>query len=151
MNWLLIRTDHAKEAYVARQIQNLGFDAWVPSQVIIERHKAARRHMDRSNVKQPKTRPVCPTMLFATVPVNCIDEIVSIRHLRKIEQTAQGLIAVVPHSQIRVFMDAIEAENTLARVLSEASRRKQKPVWRSLQDGLLELAASVTGQAQEAA
>ena len=151
MEWLIIRTEYHREKAVAAQIDKKGFMSWVPMQKHTKRQPGARRHMDRSNVLETIERPVCPSLLFAAVPVRDVDRILGIRHLSKIEQTAEAMWAVVPDEQVRQFREAIDAENRAAMMLTEAARRKQKKRWRSLEEGLLELVAAVTNPIEQAA
>ena len=151
VDWVIVRTDYHREQAVAIQIEKKGFRAWVPVQIIIKRHPAARRHMDRSNVLTPSNRPVCPSLLFACVPLDELDRILGLRHLTKVEQTPEGLWAVVPDEQVATFRAAIEVENRAAQMLTEAARRKQKAKWRSLKDGLLGLVDAIKNPVEQAA
>lgn len=150
-HWLIIRSDFKKEHAVAIQIGKKGYPVWVPVQIITGRHPAARRHMDRSNAFQTRERPVCPSLLFAAVPVDDVDRIMGIRHLTRVEQTAEGLWAQIPDEQIRVFREAIAAENLAAQMLTAAARRKKKARWRSLEEGLMSLVQETTNPMEEAA
>jgi hypothetical protein len=64
LNWLILRTDFRKEAYVAAQIRGMGFAAWVPCQMIASRPGIARRKLSAPAVAI-KELPVLPRRLFA--------------------------------------------------------------------------------------
>ena len=151
MNWLIVRTDFRKEQAVAIQIAKKGYDVWVPLQILSKRAPGARRHMDRSNVRIPVNRPVCPSLLFAAVPLDSVERILGIRHLTRLEQTSENTWALVPDNQVQAFKEAIDALNKATQMLTLAAHRQQKKRWKSLQDGLLELVAAVTSPIEEAA
>jgi hypothetical protein len=151
MMWVIVRTEYTREKAVAAQIDKKGFPVWIPTQIITKRHPAARRHMDRSNVLETINRPVCPSLLFAAVPVDEIDRIMGIRHLKKVEQTAEGMWAVVPDIQVQIFREAIDQENRATAMLTIAAQRKQKKKWRNLAEGLLDLVAAVIAPVEQAA
>jgi hypothetical protein len=139
MHWLIIRTEFRREQAVSIQIAKKGFPVWVPVQKIRQRPTAARTHMDRSNTFQIKDRAVCPSLFFAAVPVEQIDRILGLRGMDRVEQTSEGTWALVPDEQVRAFREAIDRENAAALALAQsASRGKQKAVWRSLKDGLMD-------------
>lgn len=151
MSWLIIRTEYHKEAAVALQIEKKGFRVWVPMQVVRKRPAAARTHMDRSNVALTKERPVCPSLLFAAVPVGEVERILGIRHLDRIEQTFENTWAIVPDEQIKVFKAAVDAENLATQMLTAAALRKKRKRWVTLQDAFDVLVATVKGPMEQAA
>lgn len=150
MNWLLIRTDHAKEAYVARQIQNLGFDAWVPSQIVVTRPAMSRRVTAVAN-QRIKELPILPRRLFAAVPVALQAEVSKIRHLVAFERDGASDAVCVSSAEIARFRAAIDAENTAALALAQKASRKQKARWKQLKDALLDLIDSAKEQLERAA
>jgi hypothetical protein len=141
--WLIIRTDHAKEAFVARQIANMGYRVWVPAQIIVSRPSAARRVTAKAHLAKVKELPILPRRLFACI-VDWQDgetqlEIQSIRHFEAFERNAEQRFALVPDAEIASFKAAIDAENTAALALSQRASRKQKAKWKSLHDALCEM------------
>lgn len=151
MNWLIVRTDFRKEAYVAQQVRALGFDAWVPAQLIASRPAIARRVSAKSGLRQIKELPILPRRLFAAVPVALEADLMRIRHLVAVEHDADSRPVSVPSSQIAAFKSAIDAENTAALALATRPNRKQKARWRSLKDGLLEAIEAAKQQMEQAA
>jgi hypothetical protein len=149
--WLIIRSEYHKEAAVAVQISKKGFPVWVPMQIISKRPTAARTHMDRSNTVLTKERPVCPSLLFAAVPVGDVDRILGIRHLDRVEQTFEGTWATVPDAEIARFKAAIDAENLATQMLTAAAQRKKRKRWVTLQEAFEDLVAVVKGPMEQAA
>lgn len=139
MSWLIIRTDHRKEAYVAAQIRNAGFDCWIPVQIITARPQIARRITAKAHIQTIKELPILPRRLFAAVPEALHAELEGIRHLVAIERNADQEAICVPHSQITAFRAEIDRENTAALALSQRASRRQKAKWKSLHDALVEM------------
>jgi hypothetical protein len=150
LNWLIIRCDFRKEAYVAQQIRMLGFDAWVPAQMIATRPAIARRKLSAAAV-QVKELPLLPKRLFAAVPVAVEADLLKIRHLVAIERDAALEPVSVPDAQIRAFRAEIDRENTATLALAQAKSRKQKAKWRSLRDALIDLVEGAKQQMEQAA
>lgn len=150
MNWLIIRTDFRKEHYVAQQIKMLGFDCWVPCQMIATRPAIARRVTAKAAV-QIKELPLLPKRLFAAVPVAVEADLLRIRHCVAVERDAALEPVYVPDAQIAAFRAEIDRENTAAMALAQAKSRKQKQKWKALHDALLELVESAKQQMERAA
>lgn len=150
-NWLIIRTDFRKEHYVAQQIRNAGFDAWVPVQIITSRPQIARRITAKAHMQTIKELPILPRRLFAAVPVALQAELEGIRHLVAIERNADQEAISVPHSQIHAFRVTIDNENTAALALSQRASRKQKAKWKSLHDALCEMIVGAKQTMEQAA
>lgn len=150
-NWLIIRTDFRKEHYVAQQIRNAGFDAWVPVQIITSRPQIARRITAKAHMQTIKELPILPRRMFAAVPVALQDELEGIRHLVAIERNADQEAISVPHSQIHAFRVTIDNENTAALALSQRASRKQKAKWKSLHDALCEMIEGAKQTMEQAA
>lgn len=151
MSWLIIRTDFRKEHYVAQQIRNAGFDAWVPVQIITSRPQIARRITAKAHMQTIKELPILPRRLFAAVPVALQAELEGIRHLVAIERNADQEAISVPHSQIHAFRVTIDNENTAALALSQRASRKQKAKWKSLHDALCEMIEGAKQTMEQAA
>jgi len=149
-SWLIIRTDYRKEHYVAAQIRNMGFAAWVPCQMIASRPGIARRKLSHPAVAI-KELPVLPRRLFAAVPVTLEADLLKVRHLVALERDAALDPVSVPGNQIDAFRAEIDRENTAAFALMQTQSRKQKAKWRSLKDALVEMVESAKTQMEQAA
>jgi len=152
LSWLIIRTDFRKEAYVARQIANMGFPAWVPCQLVASRPGIARRVTARAAVAV-KELPVLPRRLFAAVPSWAVSqaELDGIRHMEAIERNAELLPVWIPDGQIAAFKAEIDRENTAALALMQARSRKQKAKWKDMRTALLDMIHQAKGQMEQAA
>lgn len=151
MTWIIVKTDFRKEHYVARQIAAMGFQAWVPSQIIIVRDNRGRRVMARSQLQTVKELPILPKRLFAAVPVALQADLEAIRHLAGIERDADQRAVSVPMSQITAFRAEIDRENTASLALAQRAGRKQKAKWKSLHDALLEMIEGAKQAMEQAA
>lgn len=151
--WLIIRTDHAKEQFVARQIQNLTWDAWVPTQTVVCRPTIARRVSAQAQLRAIKHLPILPRRIFAAVPVWAVlqGELAHIRHLVAVECGGDSRPLSVPSEQVKLFRETIDKENTAALALAQKASRKQKAKWRSLHDALLDMIEQAKGQLEQAA
>lgn len=138
MTWLIVRTDARKEAFVARQVQNIGFDAWVPAQVIVTRNAAGRR-MTAKAVTKVQELPILPRRVFIRSSWPCGNVAVGIRHVVDVERDSDERIIFIPDSQVAIFKAAIDEENTAALALAQKAGRKQKAKWKNLRDALLDL------------
>jgi len=149
--WLIIRTDFRKEAYVAQQIRNAGFDAWCPVQIIACRPAISRRIMAKTQLRAYREVSILPRRIFAAVPVALQAELEGIRHLEAIERNAALEAICVPHSQLHAFRVEIDKENTAALALSQTASRKQKKRWRDLKEALLEMIGDAKAELEQAA
>lgn len=152
MTWLIIRTDHAKEHYVEQQIQNLGFDAWVPCQIVVTRPAMSRRVTAVAN-QRVKELPILPRRLFARIPpwLEPQGELAHIRHLIGVERNADSEPITISDAEIARFRAAVDAENTASMALAQKASRKQKAKWKQLKDALLDLIDSAKEQLERAA
>lgn len=152
MNWLILRTDARKEQYVAAQVRNLGFNAWVPVQLVYARREIGRRITAKGR-HEMREIPILPRRVFAAVPrwVVLQGELEHIRHLIAVECDADSRHPSVPDAEIAAFRAAIDAENTAALALAQKASRKQKARWRSLKDALLDMIESAKQQMEQAA
>ena len=156
MNWLIIRTDFRKEQYVARQIINAGFDAWVPVQIIACRPQIARRITAKTGLKAYREICLLPRRVFVSMPLEAAEEAVhgkvgGIRHAVAVERNAALEAISVPSAEITQFRTAIDAENTAALALATRPSRRQKARWRSLHDALVEMIQTAREQLEQAA
>lgn len=153
--WIIIRTDHAKEAYVARLVANMGYAAWVPAQIIVCRPTQARKVTARAHLTKIKELPILPRRLFARI-VDCHDretqsELASLRHCAGIERDAEQRLILIPDAEISRFRAAIDAENTASLALAQAKSRRQKAKWRSLRDALVDMIEGAKQTMEQAA
>jgi hypothetical protein len=151
--WLIIRTDHQKEQYVARQIMFRGWDAWVPAQIIVCRPAIARRVSAKSHLQTTKELPILPRRIFAAVPMWAVHqaELDGLRHMLGFEQNADQTLVQINDAEIKRFRAAIDAENMAAMALATKASRKQKQRWRSLHEALLDMIEAAKGQLEAAA
>lgn len=145
MNWLVIRTDFRKEHFVAAQIKNAGFEAWVPCEIRTQR---ICRHVKR---RETTYHPIIPKMLFAAVPVALQAELEGVRHLVAVERNAVQEAISVPSSQIHAFRVEIDRMNAAALALSQTAIKKQKAKWRDLREALAELINGAKQEMEQAA
>ena len=132
MQWLIIRTDFRKEHYVAAQIRNAGFDAWIPCEVRTQR---ICRHVKR---RETTYHPIIPKLLFAAVPEALHGELSGVRHLVSIDRDGYQQPISVPSSQIHAFRVEIDKLNDAALALSQTASKKQKAKWKNIREGLAE-------------
>lgn len=133
-HWLIIRTDLARELSVAREIERMGFPAWVPMEV------TSKRIHRTSKTRATTSKPILPKTLFAAIPVHQEADIAGIRYMTGVEHDAYSAPLQIPAIQITIFRDAIDKANqdTMAlHALCNPRRKREK--WRDLKDGLLEL------------
>lgn len=154
--WLILKTDHAKEQYVARQVAGLGYDAWVPSQIIVTRKCAGRRVMAQSNAQQIKELPILPRRVFVQMPFGVDTEalqadVARVRYSAGLERDMASSALVIPSVQIAAFRSAIDAENTASLALAQKASRRQKARWKSLHDALVEMIQGAKQQLEQAA
>lgn len=149
--WLIVRTDARKESFVARQITIMGYDAYVPCQIIAARPAAARRVTAKAHLQTIRELPILPRRVFAAVPEWLQDEIAGIRHLIGIERDVGMSPIAIPDSQIAAFRAEIDRENTAALALASRPSRKQKAKWRSLHDALLDMIEQAKSRLEQAA
>jgi hypothetical protein len=144
--WLILRTDFRKEHYVASQIINAGYKAWVPSRIVVVRTAAGRRITAKAKDRLPtKEYPLLPGLVFAAVPVALEAELMGIKGLESVEHTADYTPALVPQRQIEIFMEAVDAANAKMKNYAAATMsKKEKAAWVPLQD----LAAILTERAR---
>lgn len=155
MPWLILRTDHAKEAYVARQVASYGYQVWVPSQIIVCRPTVARKVTAKASLAKIKELPILPRRFFAQI-VDYHDhetqsELTNLRHCDGFERDSEQRLALIPDSEIAAFRAAIDAENTAALALAQKASRRQKARWKALHDALLELVQGAKEQMEQAA
>jgi phage pi2 protein 07 len=144
--WIIIRTDIAKELYVARQIALAGFDAWVPMEYRSER--ANRLTRKRRNITE---HPVLPKRLFAAVPVTVCGELMGMRHVAAIEFDAAYNPVQIPCRQIAIFRDEIDKLNAEIMALNAIATRKTKAKWKNMRDALQDLVQQAKAEMEIAA
>ena len=149
--WLVLKADYAKEHYVARQVQALGFDAWVPCQIIVCRPAVSRRITAKAHLAKIRELPILPRRLFVAIPEALQAEVEAIRHCAGVERHGDSRALSVPNAEIARFRAAIEAENTAALALAQKASRRQKAKWRSLKDALMDMIVEARQTMEQAA
>lgn len=150
MSWLIVRCDFRKEAYVAAQIRNLGWDAWVPCQIITSRPGIARRKLAAPGVSI-KELPILPKRLFARMDWHEAGNLRGIRHLEDVERDGEERIVSVPDGQIAAFRAEIDRENTAALALAQKASRRQKAKWRNIHEAMTDWINQAKQQMEAAA
>jgi hypothetical protein len=135
-NWIIIRTQYRKEDYCAGQIARLGFDAWVPTEIV--RCRGASRRITKTTVAT-KPLPVLPRTLFAAVSSAAHGDLMKIRHLVAVERGPGSEALEIPHNQILVFRDEIDRLNKEVLALAAIQTRKHRAKWRDMREALAEL------------
>ena len=138
MNWLIIRTDHSKEAYVARQIGLLGFEAWVPSEIRAIRPHCARRVTAKAAVSI-RELPLLPKRIMAAVPQGIHGKLLEIRHMVAVERDAALAPLQIPANQVLAFRAEIDRLNTATLALASKPTRKEKAVWKDIKEALQDM------------
>lgn len=156
MNWLILRTEFRKEQFVARQVQALGFDAWVPVQIIACRPHIARRISAKAHLRAYREICILPRRVFAAMPLEAAAEaahgkVGKIRHVVAVEMNAALEAISVPSGAIAAFRAEIDRENTAALALATRPSRRQRARWRSLHDALVEMVQTAREQLEQAA
>lgn len=150
-HWLIIRTETRKETYVARQIERLGYEVWLPAQIIVTRPNVSRRDLSKGALQKVKELPILPRRLFARMDGLIGGEVTAIRHYDGCERDAELRFVRIPHSQIVTFRAEIDRENTASLALAQKASRKQKARWKSLHDALVEMIQGAKEQLEQAA
>lgn len=146
MTWIIVRTETAKEGFVSAQLRHRGLEAWVPAE-----KRLVRIHR-LSKARKVEEYPIVPRLLFAAVPQGREAEVTGIRHLLRLERTAEGLVARIPFCQITRFQAEIERLNALSMALAAKPTKREKARWRSLKEALVELVqGAACGQEEMAA
>ena len=153
-NWFILRTDARKEAYVAQQIRNAGFESWHPVQVIACRPAIARRITAKTQLKAYREIAILPRRLFVQADVlygGALVDALQIRHCLGFERDGYSATINIPDAQIAAFRAVIDAENRAALALSQSASRRQKQKWRSLHDALVEMIDAAKTELEQAA
>lgn len=143
MNWIILKVAPRKEAYVARQIQNMGYNAWVPCQLMPVRPHASRKVTAKAHLAKIREIALLPRRVFVEMPRNSLPDalygnLAAARYLTGLEHGTASRALLMPSEQVARFKAAIDAENTAALALASKPNRGQKARWKSLRDGLLD-------------
>jgi len=143
MSWLIVRTAARKEAAVAEAIRGLGFEAWVPTQMIASRPGISRRVTLKAHLVKIREIALLPRRVFVKLPENSLAyalyaDIMGVRYLSGLELGPASRPLLIDSEQLIRFKAAIDSENSAALALASKPDRKRKARWRSLQDGLLD-------------
>jgi hypothetical protein len=147
LSWLIVKTTARKESAVAEAIRGLGFEAWVPCQLVPVRQHASRRVTSKAHLVKIREIALLPRRVFVKLPENSLAyalyaDIMGVRYLSGLELGPASTPIRIDSEQLIQFKDAIDGENTAALALVAAKTRKQKAQWRSLQEALIDLVDS---------
>ena len=108
-DWLIIRTDLAKEAYVSHAIARMGYDSWLPLIATSARicRKSKKRKLD--------TRPLLPKTLFAAIPEAVHGDLHSVEGFSSVWRDGSLRPVSVPWSDIQRFMSELDRHNLITR------------------------------------
>lgn len=144
--WIIVRTDLAKEHYVCRQIESMGYEAWCPTEL------RSCRITPHSKARKMTEHPILPKRLVARVPVAMHGDLAGIRYLVAIDRDAASAPLCVPHSQIVRFRAAIDTLNRDTLALAELRKpKREKAKWRDMREALESMIQSANAQMQEVA
>lgn len=118
--WIIVKSEYKHELAVSRQIEAMGYPAWVPMEVRFHRITTP------SKVKRAHTweAPVIPTVLFAAVPVAVQGQLVSLRGCHSLHRPdAVSAPFLIAPEQIEAFRDMVALEN--ARLRRQFQRRQE--------------------------
>jgi hypothetical protein len=162
--WLIIRTDIAKELYVAKELADIGYATYCPFQVSVSRPSVARRVSALSNVRNEKKNPLMPGKIFAAMPVAVAEmldalprlvgfddvalpdgEIIrvpryenwqKIDHVEGLLRMADGTPFTVQDEQIATFRQEIDRMNTATLARNAVMTARKKAKWENIKDAL---------------
>lgn len=115
-SWCIIRVKTPlREAYVARQIGIMGFQAWVPESY------STSRICRVSKKRKLIARPLMSKCLFAAVPEARHGDLQRIRYFDSLQRDSASQALAIPEWQVRRFMDYLAEENetTLRQMVSK--------------------------------
>jgi hypothetical protein len=139
--WIILRTDAAKEAYCADQVQQAGFKAWAPAEV-----RYVRKH-PKSKALVKREFPVLPRRIFVLDPGGTASgNLLYIRHIVAVERDSSLAPLKIDSSAIDVFRSEIDRVNLEVMAMARmVATRKERSKWRSLHDGLLDVIRKASG------
>lgn len=147
--WLIVRTEAAKEHFVAKEIVRLGLgEAWVPVEIRSYRTAVVRKHR---GPPQTKEYPLLPKRLFAAVPVALQGVLATVRHLAAIERGSDATALQIPAHEIALFRARVAELNADTLALCKITTRKQKRAWKSMKEALEEMIGAAKTEMEMAA
>ena len=149
MTWIIVRTQHRKEASVASLISSLARCAtWHPVQIVPCRPAISRRVTAKAHLRPFREIAILPRRVFACLDWHAAPSLMGIHGVTEIERDGEERVITIPDGQLAAFRAALDAENRAAMALVAVSTKRQKQRWQSLHDALLTL---ITGTEQEQA
>lgn len=139
--WIIVKVAPRKESRVAKIIQDMGFEAWAPCQLVPVRPHASRKITAKAHLIKIREISLLPRRVFVEAPHNSrpgalYGDIAGVRHIGGLELGPASTPLLIDSEQLTRFRAAIDAENAAALALAAKPNRKQKARWKSLKDGL---------------
>lgn len=127
--WIIIRTARQKEAFVARAIERMGYETFVPTICSSHRvHRLTKKRIITESV-------VLPRRLFAAVPVPVETDLAGIQYLDEVRRDACGTAWRVPDWEVRLFAARLAEYNADVTALTNIGRSPRKRRrWAPLED-----------------
>jgi len=123
--WLVLRTDYAKERVVAAAVERMDWPCWVPMEV---RHGRAH-HSRQTPQRKAIERPLMPKTIFAAIPLADIQSLQRVRHFQGVLRDVNLTPAIVPDIQLAQFRAIVDKVNAARRAeIERFNRRKDKPL-----------------------
>ena len=108
-HYLIVKTDFAREAFVAKAIRRMGYDAIMP----VECHAARVSRLTKA--KKVVERPAIPRVLFAAIPGAAIGNLQTIRYYHSLQRDFAAQPLLIPIWQVRRFLDYLDDHNKMVR------------------------------------
>lgn len=119
--WYVIRTEQAKEFFVARQIERMGYSAWVPVELRHYRTSGNRRTRHRTVVEMP----LVPKCLLSAIPEAVHGDLQRVRYFASLARDSASAPLQIPAVQVQRFRDHVDEIN--ARDLARINSGRQAP------------------------
>ena len=143
-SWVIVRTALAKEFYVARQIELMGFSAWVPIEY------STARIFRKSKTRKLIERPVLSKCLLCDVPTGRHGDLQRIRYYDSVQRDTGSQPLLIPFHEIQRFREILDKHNAVIIALSLKTDSKTKAKWKSMRDALKEM-LDIAGQKRDIA
>jgi hypothetical protein len=128
--WLILKTDPAKEFAVASALSALGHEVWVPTYVATAYERFTAGPGVSLRRKKPIERPLMPSVILSvhTPPPRYL---AAVNHLKGIWRDCLDLPVLIPEIQVSQFRERVDAVNTaeITRIMkAQMGKRKSKRV-----------------------
>lgn len=125
-NWLIVRTDLAKEQVVARALERMGFSVYCPME--LRTHRTGR--IGKFRGRDIHEVPLLPKALLADVAPHRETELQRIQYFMGVLRGHDFGAVYIPAYQVQRFREYVEQRNLQIRKQVEASKTKrQKKQW----------------------